>query len=35
MEKQKILYHGSQQMVEYPEIRLGRFYKDFGFGFYY
>lgn len=34
MEKKKILYHGSQTIVQYPEIRLGRFYKDFSFGFY-
>lgn len=34
MSKKKVLYHGSQTQVEYPEIRLGRFYKDFSYGFY-
>lgn len=34
MLKNKVLYHGSQTQVEYPEIRLGRFYKDFSYGFY-
>ena len=29
-----ILYHGSRQIVEYPEIRKVRFNKDFYFGFY-
>lgn len=29
-----ILYHGSRQIVEYPEIRKARFNKDFYFGFY-
>lgn len=29
-----ILYHGSRQIVEYPEIRKARFHKDFYFGFY-
>jgi len=33
MEK-KILYHGSQTRVVYPEIRIGRFCKDFSYGFY-
>lgn len=30
----RIIYHGSQQRVEKPEIRVGRFGKDFGVGFY-
>lgn len=30
----KVVYHGSTQIVEYPEIRLSRFNKDFYFGFY-
>ena len=30
----KIIYHGSQVIVERPEIRTGRFHKDFFFGFY-
>lgn len=29
-----ILYHGSNQIVEYPEIRKAKFNKDFYFGFY-
>ena len=28
------LYHGSKDIVEYPEIRKARFNKDFYFGFY-
>lgn len=27
-----ILYHGSKERVEYPEIRKARFNKDFYFG---
>ena len=29
-----ILYHGSNEVVEFPEIRKARFNKDFYFGFY-
>lgn len=29
-----ILYHGSKEIVEYPEVRKARFHKDFYFGFY-
>lgn len=29
-----VLYHGSKQLVEFPEIRTVRFNKDFYFGFY-
>ena len=29
-----ILYHGSKEIVEYPEIRTAKFHKDFYFGFY-
>ncbi len=29
-----IVYHGSSQIVETPEIRIARFNKDFYFGFY-
>ena len=29
-----IIYHGSKEIVEYPEIRKARFHKDFYFGFY-
>ncbi len=28
------LYHGSREVVEYPDIRMGKFNKDFYFGFY-
>lgn len=34
MRSKEIVYHGSQHAVPYPEIRLGRFYKDFSWGFY-
>lgn len=27
-----ILYHGSKEIVTYPEIRKARFHKDFYFG---
>ena len=30
----KILYHGSSQIVEFPEIRTAKYNKDFYFGFY-
>jgi hypothetical protein len=29
-----ILYHGSQEMVKHPEIRIQKYNKDFYFGFY-
>lgn len=29
-----LIYHGSTQIVPYPEIRIGKFHKDFYFGFY-
>lgn len=29
-----ILYHGSRDIVEYPEIRKAQYNKDFYFGFY-
>lgn len=29
-----ILYHGSKEIVKYPEIRKAQFNKDFYFGFY-
>lgn len=32
--KKKIVYHGSSQIVESPEIRLAKYNKDFYFGFY-
>lgn len=33
-DKKVILYHGSKEIVEFPEIRIARFNKDFYFGFY-
>ena len=30
----RIIYHGSQQQVEKPEIRIAKYTKDFGIGFY-
>lgn len=32
--ERKILYHGSPQIVEEPEIRIAKFHKDFYYGFY-
>ena len=29
-----VLYHASKQTVEYPEVRKGKFTKDFSWGFY-
>ena len=29
-----ILYHGTNMVIEHPEVRIGGFNKDFGFGFY-
>lgn len=29
-----ILYHGSKEIVEFPEIRMAKFNKDFYYGFY-
>ena len=34
MSQGQILYHGSDQIVEFPEIRTARYNKDFYFGFY-
>ncbi|MDD3204838.1 MAG: DUF3990 domain-containing protein [Lachnospiraceae bacterium] len=31
---EKIIYHGSQQIVEFPEIRIAKYHKDFYYGFY-
>lgn len=31
---ENILYHGSKEVVELPEIRIARYNKDFYFGFY-
>ncbi len=32
--KDIIIYHGSKQIVEYPEIKISKYNKDFYFGFY-
>lgn len=29
-----IVYHGTNMVIEHPEIQVSGFYKDFGFGFY-
>lgn len=29
-----ILYHGGKDIIEYPEIRIGKYTKDFSWGFY-
>ena len=34
MKEEIILYHGSRQIVEFPEVRIARFNKDFYYGFY-
>lgn len=35
MDRQElVLYHGSKDLVEFPEIRIARYNKDFYFGFY-
>ncbi len=30
----RIIYHGSQQIVKHPEIRIAKYSKDFATGFY-
>lgn len=34
MKEPIIFYHGSKKIVEFPEIRMARYNKDFYFGFY-
>lgn len=34
MSKPQILYHGSKEIVEFPEIRIPKYHKDFYYGFY-
>lgn len=34
MRKEIVLYHGSKEIVEWPEIRITKYNKDFYFGFY-
>lgn len=34
MLNERILYHGSREIVEAPEIRIQKYNKDFYFGFY-
>lgn len=31
---EKILYHGSREIVQFPEIRIAAYHKDFYYGFY-
>lgn len=33
-DKEKVLYHGSNVVVEKPQILISGFNKDFGYGFY-
>lgn len=33
-ENSMIVYHGTNMVIEHPEIQVSGFYKDFGFGFY-
>lgn len=28
------IYHGGGEIVEFPEVRIGRYTKDFSWGFY-
>ena len=32
--KQGIIYHGSQEIVQYPVIKIAKYHKDFFYGFY-
>ena len=34
MEEKILLYHGTNVVVEKPEVRVVGYNKDFGFGFY-
>lgn len=34
MSNEMILYHGSKEIIEFPEIRISKYNKDFYFGFY-
>lgn len=34
MEESILIYHGSNVVVESPQIIVSGYYKDFGFGFY-
>lgn len=34
MSNEIILYHGSKEIIEFPEIRIQKYNKDFYFGFY-
>lgn len=34
MDKRTIIYHGSNVIVQRPEILINGYYKDFGYGFY-
>ncbi len=34
MRKEKLVYHGSNAVVQEPRILVNGYYKDFGYGFY-
>ena len=34
MDERTIIYHGSNAVVQRPEILINGYYKDFGYGFY-
>lgn len=34
MNKEIVIYHGSQQIVEIPQYGIGKNYNDYGQGFY-
>ena len=34
MQDDRIIYHGGREIIEFPEIRIARYNKDFYFGFY-
>ena len=33
-DNQMVIYHGSKEIIEYPEIRTAKYNKDFYYGFY-
>lgn len=33
-DEKRVLYHGSKEYVQFPEIRTAKYNKDFYFGFY-
>ena len=34
MTDNKVVYHGSKEIIRFPEIRIVKYNKDFYFGFY-